>query len=133
MYFSNTKALRDYLSELLRPLLGTMTLPSGAVVPAVFVGEPPVGSVASGLALNFPKMANGSSGALTGGTASTRRFQFYLVQHPGTEKLNEATDLVSRALKPVNWQYIPGVQNPDGQQLTLDQCIFSFNRSALVL
>lgn len=138
MYFHKTVDLRNYLVSLLRDYLGTMVLPSGAVVPAVFVGEPPIGSVVTGLELNIPRAFSGSNVPLTGGIAPTYKFEFHLIQHAGSDTLGDATDLITRSMTPINCQYLPAVrssviQGIAGSALTLDQCIFSMTRSALVL
>lgn len=138
MYFHKTIDIRNYLVSLLQDYLGSITLPSGAVVPAVFVGEPPVVSLVSGLELNIPKAFSGSNDPLTGGIAPTYKFEFHLIQHPGSDTLGDATDLITRSLTPINCQYLPAVrssviQGIPGSALTLDQCVFSMTRSALIL
>lgn len=133
MYFRQTIDLKNYLVSLIREYLGTTVLPKGAVVPSVFVGEPPVGSVMTGLELNIPKAFSGSNDPLTGGIAPTYKFEFNLIQHPGSDTLGDAADLITRSLTPISVQYLPAVRVPGGNQLTLDQCVFSFTRSALVV
>ena len=136
MYFYTTKEFRDYLFELLSPYIGHATLAEGAVVPAVFVGEPPVDTRIRGLELNIPKDFSGNSQGLTGGIAPTNKFEFSLIQHPGSNYLSEAKDTIVSHMTPVNYRFIPAARSATGQkeeQLTLDQCIFSLSRSAMIL
>lgn len=131
--FFTAKSLRDYLESILKDQLGSMKLSSGSVVSAVFVGEPPIGSKITGLELNIPRNFSGNSSPLTGGVAPSYKFNFSLVQHSGSDKLGEAKEIVMQAMAPINCQYLPAIRDPSGQQLTLDQCSFSFSRSALVV
>lgn len=133
MFFSSTKAFRDKLVTLLQPYLGTMTFANGSVSPAVFVGEPPVDTRVKGLELNIPKLFNGDSEFLTGGSGSTIKFEFTLIQHAGSSQLEQAVAVLLRSLKPISYTYMPAARDPNGAQLTLDQCVFKVSRSALWL
>jgi hypothetical protein len=136
MYFSTTKQFRDYLYQLLTPYIGNATLAGGAVVPAVFVGEPPIDTRMRGLELSIPKDSTGNSQGLTGGIAPTNKFEFRLIQHPGSDYLSQAKDTIVAYMTPIDYRFLPAANSPsgkEGEQLTLDQYIFSFSRSALVL
>lgn len=136
MYFSTTKQFRDYLFELLTTYIGNATLAGGAVVPAIFVGEPPVDIRIRGLEVAIPKDTTGKSQGLTGGVAPTNKFEFRLIQHPGSDYLGQAKDTIVAHLTPIDYRFLPAARSPAGQQseqLTLDQYVFSFSRSAMIL
>lgn len=136
MYFHSTKEFRDFLFELLSPFIGNATLAGGAVVPAVFVGEPPVDTRVRGLELSIPKDFSGNTQGLTGGIAPTNKFEFSLIQHPGSDYLSQAKDVIVAHLTPASYRFVPAARSATGQkdeQLTLDQCIFTLSRSAMVL
>ncbi len=136
MYFHTTKEFRDYLFQLLQPYIGSATLAGGAVVPAVFVGEPPIDTRMRGLELSIPKDASGNTQGLTGGVAPTNKFEFRLIQHPGSDFISQAKDTIVAHVTPVDYRFIAAATSPSGQQgeqLTLDQCVFTLSRSALVV
>lgn len=145
MYFCTTKEFRDYLFELLKEYIGSATLAGGAVVPAVFVGEPPVDTRVVGLELSIPKDTSGNSQILTGGVAPTNKFEFRLIQHPSyglnstkpvaSDYLSKAKDAIVNHMTPVDYRFLPAVRLPGGgeEQITLDQYVFTLTRSAMVL
>ena len=136
MYFNSTKDFRDYLFAILLPYVGNATLAGGAVVPAIFVGEPPIDTRVKGLEVSIPKNSTGNAVYLTGGIAPTNKFEFRLIQHPGSDYLSQAKDVVLDHITPIDFRFLPAARSPAGQkeeQLTLDQYLFTFSRSALVL
>jgi hypothetical protein len=130
MYFATTKQFRDYLFILLQSYIGSAKLAGGAVVPAIFVGEPPIDTRVTGMEVSMPKDSSGNSQGLTGGIAPTNKFEFRLIQHPGSDFLSQAKDAIVTHMTPIDYRFIAGQKE---EQLTLDQYIFSFSRSALVL
>lgn len=135
-YFQSTKDFRDTLFQLTSSHLGTMTFPSGAAAPAIYVGIPPVGSRFEGLEINLAKFPSGNQTWLTGGTAPNRKFEFTLIQHPSDTQptyLNEVAEMLAIALTPCSYRFIPSAQDPSGQAITLDQVVFSLDRSALLV
>jgi len=136
MYFATTKQFRDYLFKLLQPYIGSAQLAGGAVVPAIFVGEPPIDTRVTGMEVSLPKDSSGNSQGLTGGIAPTNKFEFRLIQHPGSDFLSQAKDAIVSHMTPIDYRFVAAARAPAGQkeeQLTLDQYVFSFSRSALVL
>lgn len=136
MYFESSRVLKDFLVELLSPHIGSATLAGGSVVPAVFIGEPPIDTSIEGLEISIPKSGTGSTQGLTGGVAPTEKYEFRLVQHPasGAETLNAAKDVLAVSLAPVDYQFIPAARvTQDNKSSTLDQYVFRMSRSALWL
>jgi hypothetical protein len=86
--------------------------------------------------VSMPKDSSGNSQGLTGGIAPTNKFEFRLIQHPGSDFLSQAKDAIVTHMTPIDYRFIAAARSAAGQkeeQLTLDQYIFSFSRSALVL